>query len=335
MVWAKAELRGATFWIAALGLAAPACAAPRALPVGHCINLGNQLEASDSAADGKRLDPDDLGIIRAAGFDTVRIPVNWQAHSDRAAPHSIDPAWLARVSEVVDAALGRGLNVILDNHGFDALHADPAANAPWLTALWYQIAQHFADRPAHRLWFEIDNEPHGVLTNANLLRTLGPALIAIRLSNPDRPVIIGGEHWSGVEALATLPLPADRQVYPTFHYYQPMGFTHQGATWVTPYHPAGAVWGSAQDRAALAADVAKVHAYAERTGKMPILGETGVFTTAAPTQRVAYTRAITRAFAPLGGGICVWAYTNTFPFYDHHARRWLPGMLTAVGLKER
>jgi endoglucanase len=44
---------------------------------------------------------------------------------------------------------------------------------------------------------------------------------------------------------------------------------------------------------------------------------------------------ITDAFAPTGIGVCVWAYANTFPFYDQDKRRWLPGMLGALGLKEQ
>jgi endoglucanase len=49
---------------------------------------------------------------------------------------------------------------------------------------------------------------------------------------------------------------------------------------------------------------------------------------------VQYTRAVHDTFAPLGVGICGWAYTNTFPYYDHQAKRWLPGMRAAAGLSE-
>jgi len=50
---------------------------------------------------------------------------------------------------------------------------------------------------------------------------------------------------------------------------------------------------------------------------------------------VQYTRAVHDAFTPLGVGICQWAYTNTFPLYDHTAKRWLPGMRGALGLAEK
>jgi endoglucanase len=312
--------------------------APRSLPVGACINMGGQLEAqSETARGGARIETKDFSRIRAAGFATVRIPVRWSDKTGPAPDYAIDPKWMARVTTVVDQALGTGLNVILNDHHFDALDAEPAANSPKLAAMWQQIGMHFADRPVSRLWFEIENEPHDELTNSNLLQTLSPALAAIRATNPDRPVIIGGEFWSGIDSLATLELPADPNVYPTFHYYEPFDFTHQGASWVKPAPPkVGRTYGTTADAERLVHDVAKVKAYLERTGLVPFIGETGAYDRYIPLeQRVQYTRAVHDAFAPLGVGLCAWAYTNTFPFYDHKGKRWLPGLRGALGLPEK
>ncbi len=306
------------------------------LPVGHCLNTGNHLEAdTENGWGGKRLEAQDFARMRAAGFDTVRIPVNWHTHSAAAAPHTIDPAWLARVDVVVSEALAAHLNVILNSHNFLPVHADPATGAPWLAAVWQQVAAHFADRTTAHLWFEIENEPHDRLNNANLLPTLLPALAAIRATNPGRPVVIGGEFWSGIDSLATLSLPDDPQVYPTFHYYEPFAFTHQGAAWIHPAPPPlGRRYGLDEDKARLVTDLAKVRAYVARTGRTPFIGETGAYTTADPADRIAYARGVTQGFAPAKLGVCVWAYTNTFPVWDQHEQRWLPGMLEALGLPD-
>ena len=312
--------------------------APRSLPVGACINMGNQLEAqAETAHGGVAIEPGDFKRIRDAGFVTVRVPVRWSNRTGAGPAYAIDPKWMARVSEVVDQALAAGLNVVLNDHHFDEIDNDPAANSAKLAAIWRQIAAHFADRPSARLWFEIENEPHDKLTNAILVETLAPALAAIRATNPDRPVIIGGENWSGIDSLATLDLPADSNVYPTFHYYEPFDFTHQGAGWVKPKPPAlGRVYGTADDARRLVRDAAKIRAYVERTGLIPFMGETGAYEAHIPlAQRVQYTRAVHDTFAPLGVGICGWAYTNTFPYYDHEAKRWLPGLLGASGLPEK
>ena len=68
----------------------------------------------------------------------------------------------------------------------------------------------------------------------------------------------------------------------------------------------------------------------------PFMGETGAYDRHISTKdRAAYHQTITKAFEPTGIGICVWAYANTFPFYDHQRGEWKPGMLTSLDLKEQ
>ncbi len=306
---------------------------PRSLPVGQCINMGNSLESpSENAWGGKPIAAADFNNIAKAGFKSVRIPVRWDTHMGKEAPYTVDTAYMQRVQQVVSEAQAAGLNVILDSHHFEAMHTDPIGNTPRYAALWRQIGVAFKDYPTKSLWFELENEPHDKFNNANLLEVLTPALAALRETNPDRPVIIGGEFWSGIDSLATLELPNDPNVYPTFHYYEPFNFTHQGATWVDPSPPLGRAYGAEDDAARLTRDVQKVRDYAARSGVMPFIGETGAHTTVSLPERVKYHRAVTEAFAPLGIGMCAWAYTNTFAFYDGKTQQWLPGMLEAFGL---
>ena len=301
------------------------------LPVGRCVNMGNNLESPiENAWAGKAITTDDFKTIAAAGFDTVRIPVRWDSHAAESAPFTIDPAYLARVKTVAGQALSAGLNVIVDSHNFNDLHANPDANRDRLAGLWMQIAKSLSDAPTSRLWFEIENEPHDKLTNANLVAIFAGALVAIRTSNRDRPVIIGGEFWSGIDSLATLTLPDDPNVVPTFHYYEPFDFTHQGAEWVNPSPPLGRAYGTTEDAARLDRDVQKVRAYIARTGKTPFMGEFGAIDKATPKDRVTFMARVTSAFGPTGIGMCAWAYTNTFPLYDHNKRQWIAGMRQAM-----
>ena len=311
-------------------VAAPAHAAPG--PVHRCVNLANALESPHEGQWGRTIADDDLATVARAGFDSVRLPVAWSAHAGRSAPYAIDPALFARVAHVVDAALAAGLRIVVDDHNYDALFTDPAGERDRLAGIWRQVAARFAAAPRDRLWFEIENEPHGRLTNANLMATLGPALAAIRATNPDRPVVIGGEGWSGVGSLATLALPADPSIVPTFHYYEPFAFTHQGAGWVKPMQPLGRVYGGPDDAARLAGDVAKVRAFVRRDGRVPLMGEYGAYETAALGQRSAYYRAVSTAFDAAGVGGCAWAFVNTFPLHETAGGDWLPGMLAALGL---
>ena len=312
-------------------------AEPRGLPIGPCINVGNTLEVpkADEPGDGA-VTAADFQRIRAAGFDTVRLPVRWDDRSQGTAPYTVELAWLNQVQATIDMALAAGLKVILNSHHFQPIHKDPLAVQPWHTAAWAQIAPRFKDYPADRLWFELENEPHDKFDDSNLRQVLDPALAAVRKSNPTRPVMIGGQKWSGLASLETLSLPNDPNVYPTFHYYDPFDFTHQGASWVAPnIPPPGRLFGTQVDARQLEADVAKVKAYAARTGLMPFMGESGAYEKYIPlAQRVAYTKAIRDAFVPAGIPVCQWAYKNTFPFWDKASGKWIPGLRGALGLAD-
>jgi Cellulase (glycosyl hydrolase family 5) len=333
-----AHLSSGAVVVAVLG-ANPAIAqgtsAPASLPVGACMNIGNSLEPpQESAWGGEPVAAADFVRIKQAGFQTIRLPVRWHNKSSAKPPHAIDPKWMDRVALAVDQALDAGLNVILNSHHFDPIHDDPEGVSQWHGAVWEQISARFAGYPEDRLWFELENEPHKKFDNSNLLQTLEPAYRAVRAKHPTRPVIYGGENWSGIDSLATLPLPEDPNVYPTFHYYEPFDYTHQGASWIEPTPPPpGRRYGTPADEARLKADVAKIEAYVARTGKVPFMGESGAYDLHSPTgERVAYTRAVHDAFAPTGMGICLWGYANTFPIWDRKTGNWLPGMLAAMGL---
>jgi endoglucanase len=299
------------------------------LPVGRCINLSNTLEAPTEGAWGRPARDDDFPFIAKAGFTTVRLPVRWSAHAAKASPYAIDPAFMARVAHVVKMATDSRLNVILNVHNFDELTADPAGQAERFAALWRQIGARFAQAPDN-VWFELINEPHDKLDDNNLGAVLAPALAAARERNPRRPVLIGGGNWSGLGSLATLVLPDDPYVVPTFHYYHPFEFTHQGATWVEHPPPFGRRWGSVEDKALLDQDLAKVGAYMARTGRVPVMGEFGAQDDPrVPIEdRARYYGAVSAAFASVGVQGCAWGYASGFRLRDQAG--WLPGLASAI-----
>jgi endoglucanase len=331
--------------LAVLTIAVSACgAAPAALPVftpapaatarvgpspnlGKCINLANTLEPPNEGEWGPAFRDQDAGIIRSAGFSTVRVPVNFLGHALAKPPYTLDRRFMMRARQVIDTLRASGLNVIVDQHNNDDLSAAPESNRDRSAAVWRQVAAALRDEPAN-VWFELLNEPHDKLTNAYLLATLMPSLAAIRETNPTRIVVIGGDHWSGVDSLATLALPDDPYVVPTVHYYDPFEFTHQGASFVHPAPPYGRTFGAPADAMQLEANLAKVRAYVARTGRVPFVGEYGAIETIPPDQRTLYYHTVTSAFASLGVASCAWGYRNAFPLWRDG--RWLPGMVEAI-----
>src|SRR6185369_13344492 len=65
-------------------------------------NLGNTLEPpSGEGTWGPAATQNLINGVANAGFNTVRLPVAWDSHANPST-HVIDPAWLARVKQVVD-----------------------------------------------------------------------------------------------------------------------------------------------------------------------------------------------------------------------------------------
>ena len=303
--------------------------------IGPCVNMGNHLEAPNEGDWGRPIAAGDFADIAAQGFQTVRLPVRFSNHAGTAPPYTIDAAFMNRVEQVVDSARAAGLRVILDLHHYEDpqgnVFTDPAGQAARFAALWKQIGERFRTKDA-TVWFELLNEPHATLTHANLRAVLDPALREVRLTNPTRPVVIGGESWSGINSLATLPLPDDAYLVATFHYYDPFAFTHQGAPWVTPVMPTGVLFPSGTDAADLAANVQKARDFIARTGRPLFLGEFGAYEGIPLAQRVTYYATVHDAFAAAGVDSCAWAYTNTMPLRDPASGAWITQLLDAIGL---
>ncbi|MEO5773416.1 MAG: glycoside hydrolase family 5 protein [Sphingomicrobium sp.] len=299
------------------------------LPIGKCVNMGNMLEAPNEGEWGRAIAEDDFAIIKAAGFNSVRIPVRWSAHALTAPPYTIDPTFMARVKHVVALADAQNLGVILNMHHYLELFDDPNAHAVRFAELWKQIAAEFKGE-GKNVWFELINEPNGKLNDSNLLALLTPALANVRATNPTRPVIIGGQNWSGVGSLATLQLPNDPYIVPTIHTYDPFNFTHQGATWITPTPPLGRTFGSDADYAELDKNLQAVKNYMTSTGRVPFVGEYGANDDPAVplSERVKYYQTMTSAYASIGVQTCAWGYSNTFRLRD--GSNWLPGMVEAI-----
>ena len=300
--------------------------------LGPCVNLSNYLEAPNEGDWGPALRDSDIVDIAAKGFETVRFPARFAGHQQLTAPYTIDPAFLDRAEHIVDRARAEGLRVILDNHNYDELMANPAAEHDRFVALWKQVAERFQNKDGD-VWFELMNEPYGnALTNVQLPALYADAIAQIRLTNPTRPVVVGGQSYSGINSLASFNVESDAYLITTFHYYDPFNFTHQGAPWINPVQPTGVTYGSAADAAQLAIDVQKARDYMARTGRPLFLGEYGVYEGVPLAQRAEYYKAVTDAFKAADIDGCVWGYQNPMYFRDYATGHWYETLLDAIGL---
>lgn len=120
-------------------------------------NLGNTLEAigGETAWGNPVTTHAFIDAVKAAGFNTIRIPVSWSVFSN-SADYTISATWMSRVEEVVNYALDNNMYVIMNEHWDGGWMQPTAAQKDYvndrLGKMWKQIATHFRDYDYHLLF---------------------------------------------------------------------------------------------------------------------------------------------------------------------------------------
>jgi endoglucanase len=177
--------------------------------------------------------PKDFKVVHDLGFDHVRLSIDPQPLIADPAAGTLRPEAMARLDETVKQIIATGLVVVLDIH----------PETPWkhsvtmtengtkqFFAFWKNFAQHYADTDPARVYFEVLNEPEGV----DPYRWAGEearAVAIIRAQAPRHTIIATGEGWGGIDGLVEIEPMRDENIIYSFHDYEPMEFTHQGASW--------------------------------------------------------------------------------------------------------
>jgi len=177
----------------------------------------------------------DMRALKAAGFDHVRLSINPALLIASPKTGTLRPEPMAALDKTVAQLLDAGLNVILDIHAEEdwkagLTHGDDGASN--LYSFWLNFAAHYAKSDPERVYFEILNEP----SMDDLYRWEGiqdRAVAAIRRVAPRHTIIATAAAWGHQDGLLAMEPVRDDNVIYTFHDYDPMWFTHQGATWST------------------------------------------------------------------------------------------------------
>lgn len=188
---------------------------------------------------------EDIKQIAEWGCDHVRLPIDYNVlESDEGI---VKENGFQRVRQVIDWCKEYQLNIILDLHkayGYDFNDAgDEEKNNLFSSQvlqkrfvdLWIEIMKHFGkdDNVAFELLNEVVEKE-----NASAWNKLISATIAeIRKINATAPIIYGGIQWNSVKTLKLLDIPNDENIIFTFHFYEPLLFTHQKAYWVATMDP--------------------------------------------------------------------------------------------------
>lgn len=227
-------------------------------------NLGNTLDASPNNVTGVETETswgnpkttkELIDLVKESGFNAVRVPVTWGNHMDE--NNQIDPAWMERVAEVVGYVLDNDMYCVLNVHHdtgtegwLRASRSNEGAMREKFTALWSQVAAHFADYP-DKLLFESFNEiltddnawsapPVDAVKVTNELNQLFVDTVRASGGNNDKRCLIVNTYAASTDniAISYFELPKDsieNRLILEAHVYSPFQFTHEDYPTETTY----------------------------------------------------------------------------------------------------
>jgi endoglucanase len=266
-------------------------------------------------------------LIHEAGFNHVRINL----HPFRDCGNTITDSYFQTLDSAVEQALANKLMVIVDFHEFTAMARDPNGLRDRFLAMWTQISQRYKDQPGEVL-FEILNEPNGKLTAELWNKHLSEALAIIRRTNPVRTVVIGPAQWNQIGQLDKLELPdADRNIIVTIHFYTPMEFTHQGASWTGQRDKTGVPWNDTpKEKETITTLFDQAQAWSKKHNRPIHLGEFGVYDKAEMSSRVRYLDFVTREAEKRDWSWAYWQFDSDFVLYDIPGKHWIEPVRDAL-----
>jgi aryl-phospho-beta-D-glucosidase BglC (GH1 family) len=185
------------------------------------------------------LNVNDFKRIQKSGFNHVRLPVDYSTLFDE---NSLQPKkeYFELLDKAIQNILAENLVVILDLHkcpGHD-FHSGTSKEQSFFTdskerektkKIWAYMAERYCDDS--RVWMELLNEP--TAQDSKLWDQYKDELFwEIRKHAPKNPIVVGSNRWNSASEFANLtPIDDDNVLY-SFHFYTPIGFTHQNAAWL-------------------------------------------------------------------------------------------------------
>lgn len=203
-------------------------------------NIGNTMEAtgSETAWGNPKVTKALIDVVKANGFNAIRIPCSWNQYLENSATAKIKTDWLNRVKEVVQYCVDNNMYVVVNIHwdgGWlenNITEAKKVENNAKQKAFWEQIATQLRGFDEHLL-FASANEPAvedatqmAVLTSYH--QTFIDAVRSTGGKNAYRTLVVQGPSTDIEKTnklMLTLPTDsATNRMMVEVHYYSPWNF---------------------------------------------------------------------------------------------------------------
>ncbi|MBR6403629.1 MAG: cellulase family glycosylhydrolase [Eubacterium sp.] len=206
----------------------------------HGVNLGGWLSQCEHSREHYEtfITEKNIEEIGSWGLDHVRIPIDYdlvETKDGEYIEYGFD-----KIQKAYDWCRKNNLNMILDLHKAFGYSFDGDENEfgffenesyqERFYKLWEEFARRFGSNYEH-MTFELLNEVTDKEFNDAWNDISTKCIKRIRKIAPEIKIIIGGYHNNSIQALPDLAMPVDENVVYTFHCYEPLIFTHQGAHW--------------------------------------------------------------------------------------------------------
>ncbi|MDD6327692.1 MAG: cellulase family glycosylhydrolase [Lachnospiraceae bacterium] len=215
----------------------------------HGINLGGWLSQNDDTSKNHYdtfITEKDIVYIASLGLDHVRVPVDYMLIEDE--DGTIKPEGHAYIETCIKWCMDNHLHMILDIHKTYGYSFDPLditdkkiffydeTKQERFYAMWRELAKRYG-KYHDMLAFELLNEIVEPEVADAWNKVAIKAIREIRTIAPETWIIYGGTMYNSVASVPGLVAPEEKKVVWTFHSYEPLIFTHQGAYWVKDMLP--------------------------------------------------------------------------------------------------
>jgi len=335
----------------------------------HGINVSRWFVQSDPSAYSKErlqaeITEQDIALIRAMGFDHVRLSVDPSPMFRKKQADQIGSDFLDQLDAALKRLLDQGLAVDIDIYADTDFKRRLGTDDEFVEEFadfWRALARHWSALDPDRVFFEILNEPGG----SDSYRWYGVEarlISSIREGAPQHTLIVEGARWSNEDDLMFLQPLRDSNVIYAFHFYEPYIFTHQGATWATNYwhwlkdvpYPSSpdnvqsvieqvvdpvhrmsiARYGMDRWNAArIEAEISQVDVWSRHLRVPVICNEFGVYRkNANPSDRATWIEDVRKALENHGIGWAFWDYDGGFAIVNQQDGKTVPDEMTVRAL---